>query len=153
MQHVVVNLKFATVRRGNTSLFLIVVAKSEEDSGSFLAVKGEILGSKPHFRRHGLFLAYYLDGRITAIFGTHTHVLTADERVLPGGSGYITDIGMCGVQNSVLGVKKEVVIEKFMTNMPVRFDAASGECMLNGCIFTVDEKSGKCTAAETVRIF
>ena len=97
-------------------------------------------------------LAYYLDGRISALFGTHTHVLTADERVLPGGTGYITDIGMCGVQNSVLGVKKEVVIEKFMTNMPVRFDAASGECMLNGCIFTIDEKSGRCTSAEAVRI-
>ena len=97
-------------------------------------------------------LAYYLDGRVSAVFGTHTHVLTADERVLPGGTGYITDIGMCGVENSVLGVKKEVVIEKFLTSMPVRFDAASGECMLNGCIFTVDEKSGKCTAAEAVRI-
>ena len=97
-------------------------------------------------------LAYYLDGRVSALFGTHTHVLTADDRVLPGGTGYITDIGMCGVENSVLGVKKEVVIEKFMTNMPVRFDAASGECMLNGCIFTVDEKNGRCTATETVRI-
>lgn len=97
-------------------------------------------------------LAYYLDGRISALFGTHTHVLTNDERILPGGTGYITDAGMCGVENSVLGVKKELIIEKFMTNMPVRFDAAGGECMINGCIFTVDEKSGKCTAVESVRI-
>lgn len=97
-------------------------------------------------------LAYYLDGRISALFGTHTHVLTNDERILPGGTGYITDAGMCGVENSVLGVKKELIIEKFMTNMPVRFDAANGECMINGCIFTVDEKSGKCTAVESVRI-
>ncbi len=97
-------------------------------------------------------LAYYLDGRVSALFGTHTHVLTNDERVLPEGTGYITDVGMCGVVNSVLGVKKELIIEKFMTNMPVRFDAAKGECMINGCIFTVDEKSGKCLGVESVRI-
>lgn len=97
-------------------------------------------------------LAYYLDGRVSAFFGTHTHVLTNDDRILPKGTGYITDVGMCGVTDSVLGVKKEIVIEKFMKNMPVRFDAAEGECMLNGCIFTIDEKSGKCTATETVRI-
>ena len=58
---------------------------------------------------------------------------------------------MCGVENSVLGVKKELIIEKFRTNMPVRFDAATGDCIINGCIFTVDEKSGKCTAVEAVR--
>lgn len=97
-------------------------------------------------------LAYYLDGRVSAFFGTHTHVLTNDDRVLPKGTGYITDVGMCGVTDSVLGVKKEIVIEKFMKNMPVRFDAAEGECMLNGCIFTIDEKSGKCLSTETVRI-
>ena len=97
-------------------------------------------------------LAYYLDGRVSAVFGTHTHVLTNDERILPGGTGYITDIGMCGVKNSVLGVNKELIIEKFRTNMPVRFDAASGECIINGCIFTIDEKSGKCVAVESVRI-
>ncbi len=97
-------------------------------------------------------LAYYLDGRVSAVFGTHTHVLTNDDRVLPDGTGYITDIGMCGVENSVLGVKKEIVIEKFRTNMPVRFDAASGDCIINGCIFTIDEKTGKCTATETVRL-
>lgn len=96
-------------------------------------------------------LAYYLDGRVSAVFGTHTHVLTNDERILPAGTGYITDIGMCGVENSVLGVKKELIIEKFMTNMPVRFDAAEGDCMINGCIFTVDEKTGRCTAVEPVR--
>ena len=97
-------------------------------------------------------LAYYLDGRVSAFFGTHTHVLTNDERILDGGTGYITDVGMCGVENSVLGVKKELIIEKFMTHMPVRFDAANGECVINGCIFTIDEKRGKCTAVEPVRI-
>lgn len=96
-------------------------------------------------------LAHYLDGRISALFGTHTHVLTNDDRILDGGTGYITDIGMCGVINSVLGVDKDMVIRKFRTNLPTRFDNAKGRCMINGCIFTVDEKSGKCLDTEIVR--
>ena len=95
-------------------------------------------------------MGFYLDGRVSAVFGTHTHVLTADARVLPEGTGYITDIGMCGVKNSVLGVDKDIIIRKFRTNMPERFDSAKGECMINGCIFTIDDKSGKCISAETV---
>ncbi|MBQ7294623.1 MAG: TIGR00282 family metallophosphoesterase [Clostridia bacterium] len=96
-------------------------------------------------------LAYYLDGRVSAFFGTHTHVLTNDDRVLSGGTGYISDAGMCGVIDSVLGVEKEIVINKFRNNMPVRFDHARGKCMINGCIFTIDEKTGKCTNTEAVR--
>ena len=96
-------------------------------------------------------LAYYLDGRVSAFFGTHTHVLTNDDRILEKGTGYISDIGMCGVIDSVLGVEKNIVIDKFRNNMPVRFDNAKGKCMINGCIFTLDEKSGKCTATEIVR--
>lgn len=95
-------------------------------------------------------MGFYLDGRVSALFGTHTHVLTADERVLPNGTGYITDIGMCGVKDSVLGVDKDIVINKFTTGMPVRFDSADGSCMINGCIFSVDEKTGKCLSAERV---
>lgn len=97
-------------------------------------------------------LAFYLDGRVSAVFGTHTHVLTADERVLPEGTGYITDIGMCGVKNSVLGVDKDIVIQKFRTGMPCRFDSANGKCMINGCIFTIDDKTGRCMSAERVSI-
>lgn len=97
-------------------------------------------------------MGFYLDGKVSALFGTHTHVLTADERVLPKGTGYITDIGMCGVKDSVLGVDKDIVIGKFLTGIPARFDSASGECMINGCIFTIDEKSGKCLSAERVSI-
>lgn len=95
-------------------------------------------------------LAYYLDGRVSAFFGTHTHVQTNDNRVLPLGTGYISDLGMCGVINSVLGVDKNTVINKFITNMPAFFNSAKGECMINGCIFTVDEKSGKCVSTELV---
>jgi hypothetical protein len=87
-------------------------------------------------------LAHYLDGRIQVIFGTHTHVQTADEQILPAGTGYITDLGMCGVQNGVLGVETSCIIEKFTTHMPVRFRLAEGEVVLKGCLFDVDS-SGK----------
>ncbi len=97
-------------------------------------------------------MGFYLDGRVSAVCGTHTHVQTADETVLPKGTGYITDLGMCGVINSVLGVEKDIVISKFRTGLPVRFDAANGEAMLNGCLFTLDEKTGKCLSAERIRI-
>lgn len=95
-------------------------------------------------------MGFYLDSRVSAVFGTHTHVLTADNRVLSGGTGYITDIGMCGVIDSVLGVDTNTIINKFKTNMPARFDSAKGNCMINGCIFTIDEKTGKCTHTEIV---
>ncbi len=95
-------------------------------------------------------MGFYLDGRVSAVFGTHTHVLTADNTVLPQGTGYITDIGMCGVKNSVLGVDKDIIIEKFRFNMPQRFDKAQGPSMINGCIFTIDKTNGKCTGTELV---
>ncbi len=95
-------------------------------------------------------MGFYLDGKVTAVFGTHTHVLTADAYVLPNGTGYITDVGMCGVKESVLGVNKDIIIEKFRYNMPQRFDKAQGPSTANGCIFTVDNKTGKCIAAEVV---
>lgn len=96
-------------------------------------------------------LGYYLDGKVSAFFGTHTHIQTADEIILKGGTGYITDLGMCGVEESVLGVDKDIIIKKFRTNLPQRFDAAAGdECILCGCIFSIDEKSGKCTDIERI---
>ena len=95
-------------------------------------------------------MGFYLDGRVSAVFGTHTHVLSADNTVLPCGTGYITDIGMCGVKNSVLGVDKNIVIEKFRFNMPQKFDKAKGAAMINGCIFAIDKATGKCTGTELV---
>lgn len=98
-------------------------------------------------------LGFYLDGRVSAVFGTHTHVLTADECILPGQTGYITDLGMCGPSDSVLGVKKEIIIEKFKTNLPARFDTADDHpCFLSGCIFEIDEKSGRCMSVERIMI-
>lgn len=97
-------------------------------------------------------LACWLDGRVSAIFGTHTHVQTADEQILPKGTGFITDAGMTGPVDSVIGVSVEAAIEKMRTKMPVRLNYADGRCMLNGVIFTVDEKSGKTTAVERINI-
>ena len=97
-------------------------------------------------------LGFYLDGRVSAVFGTHTHVQTADEQILPGGTGYITDLGMTGPVQSVLGVKPPIIISKLKTGMPERFDVADGECMLNGCLFTVDRATGKTEAVERINI-
>lgn len=99
-----------------------------------------------------LALGYYLDGKISALFGTHTHVQTSDDRVLEHGTGYITDVGMTGPVNSVLGVQPEIVIEKFKTRMPVRFDLKKGKCKLECVIFEIDEKSGRAVSAEKLRI-
>ena len=100
-----------------------------------------------------LALAYYLDGKVSAFFGTHTHVQTSDERILPKKTGYITDLGMCGPFESVLGVKKEIVIQKFRTRLPVRFETdENAPCLVHGCIFTVDEKSGECLEVERVEL-
>lgn len=97
-------------------------------------------------------LGYYADGKLSAIFGTHTHVQTADACILPAGTGYITDTGMTGPIESALGVKSELVIQKFLTKLPVRFENAPGPCKMDCTLFTVDEASGLCTAAERMCI-
>jgi metallophosphoesterase (TIGR00282 family) len=84
-------------------------------------------------------LGWYLDGRVTAVIGTHTHITTADERVLPKGTGYITDVGMTGPINSVLGIDPQVVIKKFITKRPVKFEIAGGPTQLNGVILEVTD--------------
>jgi len=86
-------------------------------------------------------MGWYLDGRITAVLGTHTHVQTADERILPKGTGYITDVGMTGPINSVLGVKTDIIIRKFLTNLPERFEAAEDSGQINGVILKVNENN------------
>ena len=88
-------------------------------------------------------IGWYLDGRVTAVVGTHTHIPTADERVLPNGTAYITDVGMTGPYDSVIGVKKELVVGKFLNNMPVRFEAATGDVRLCGVLVDCDERTGK----------
>ena len=97
-------------------------------------------------------LGYYADGRVSALFGTHTHVQTADEQILPQGTGYLTDLGMTGEIQSVLGVRPELAIEKMRTGMPVRFENGDGPCMMCGCIFEIDEHSGKTTQIQRICI-
>jgi metallophosphoesterase (TIGR00282 family) len=95
-------------------------------------------------------LGWYLDGRVTAVVGTHTHVPTADEQVLPNGTAYITDVGMTGPYDSVIGVKKELVVGKFLNNMPVRFEAATGDVRLCAVVVDCDEGTGRARGIERV---
>ena len=97
-------------------------------------------------------LGWYLDGRVTAVVGTHTHVPTADERVLPGGTAYITDVGMTGPYESVIGVKKELVVGKFLSNMPVRFEPATGDVRLCAVVVDCDETSGHARTIERLML-
>lgn len=86
-------------------------------------------------------LSWHLDGRISALFGTHTHVQTADARVLLNGTGYISDVGMTGPYNSCLGVRREIIIDRFMKCIPQRFEFAKGEAQLNGALFKINEQN------------
>ncbi len=97
-------------------------------------------------------MGFYLDGKVSAVFGTHTHVQTADAQVLPKGTGYITDLGMTGVINSVLGVKNDIIINRLKENDMSRFEQASGDCMLNGCIFDIDENTGLTQNVQSIYI-
>jgi len=99
-----------------------------------------------------LAMAYYLDGRVSALWGTHTHVPTADEEVFPKGMGYITDLGMTGVIRSDLGVDPQQAVEFFLGGLPGRFRATKGPCKLQGAIFTLESETGLCTAVERVDI-
>lgn len=97
-------------------------------------------------------MGWYLDGRVTLVVGTHTHVPTADERVLPGGTAYITDVGMTGPYDSVIGVKKELILERFLTNMPSRFEPASGDVRLSAIVVDCDEMTGKAREIKRVLV-
>lgn len=95
-----------------------------------------------------LAFANYFDGKANIIFGTHTHVQTADIQVLPGGTAYITDVGMTGVRDSVLGVKKEIITEMYYTRRRFKFEKAEGDVWFSGAVFDIDEKSGKVLSLE-----
>jgi 2',3'-cyclic-nucleotide 2'-phosphodiesterase len=97
-------------------------------------------------------LGWYLDGRVTALVGTHTHIPTADERVLPNGTAYITDVGMTGPYDGVIGVKKELVVGKFLNGMPVRFEPATGDVRLCAVVVDCDESTGKARSIERIML-
>ena len=99
-----------------------------------------------------LALGYYLDGRISAMWGTHTHVPTADLQLMPGGTGYVTDLGMSGPARSVLGIKPALSIAKFRGELTRRYEPAPGPCKLEGALFTLDAATGRCVHTERIML-
>lgn len=97
-------------------------------------------------------MRYYLDSRAAILFGTHTHVQTADEMITPGGMGYITDLGMTGAEDSVLGVKKEIILRRFTTAVPQKFEYASGRAKLCGAVFEIDDTTHRCTRVKRINV-
>jgi len=97
-------------------------------------------------------MGWYLDGRVSAVIGTHTHVPTADERVLPKGTAYLTDVGMSGPYDGVIGVKKELIINRFLTNMPARFEPATGNVKLCAAVIDCDATTGKASSIERIMV-
>lgn len=114
------------------------------------AVKVRLVDFHAELTSEKMAMGWYLDGRVSAVLGTHTHVPTADTRVLPGGTAYQTDVGMTGPYNSVIGVQTDIVIKRFLTAMPVRMEAAKGTVELHAVILDVEESTGK---ARSVRRF
>ena len=93
-------------------------------------------------------LGYYLDGRVSAVVGTHTHIQTADECILPKGTAYITDVGMTGPFDSIIGMKHDAAIKRFLTAMPYKFSVATGDIRMQGVIVEVDDQTGKAVSIE-----
>jgi metallophosphoesterase (TIGR00282 family) len=97
-------------------------------------------------------MGWWLDGKVSAVVGTHRHVQTADERVLPGGTAYITDLGMTGPTDGVIGVDREQILQRFLYQMPIRFETAKGPAALHGVVITVDPETGRASAIERLRL-
>ena len=97
-------------------------------------------------------IGHWLDGRVSLIFGTHTHIPTADAKILPGGSAYITDLGMCGPYDSVLGRRKDRVLHDMTTNMPSPFDVATGDVRMCGVVAEIDEETGRAISIERIEV-
>jgi len=97
-------------------------------------------------------MGWHLDGLVTAVVGTHTHVQTADNRVLPGGTAYITDVGMTGPHDSIIGTEKDAALRRFLTGLPARFEAATGDPRLHGVIITADDDTGRALAIDRLSL-
>ena len=100
-----------------------------------------------------LAMGYMLDGKVSAVWGTHTHVPTADAQILPGGTGYVTDLGMTGPSRSVLGIRPDLSISKFRGDIPNRYQWANGPTKIEAVLFTIDTATGKCRKAERVDLY
>ena len=94
----------------------------------------------------------YLDGRVNIIFGTHTHVQTGDEQITEKGTAYITDVGMTGPIDSIIGMNKQAALKRFTTTLPERYKLAEGECKLNGCLFYINDENGRAEKIERINL-
>ena len=116
---------------------LQTVAKMRAETANIIVdVHGETTSEK-------IAMGRFLDGKVSAVIGTHTHVQTADEQILPGGTAFLCDAGMCGPVNSILGRAVEPIMNRFVSNMPASFPVAAGEVRLHGALVEIDEKSGR----------
>lgn len=97
-------------------------------------------------------MGWYLDGRVSAVVGTHTHVQTSDNRILPGGTAYISDVGMTGPYDGILGMSREAVLKKFLTNLPVRFEVEKGREQLSGVVIDLHKETGRAKSIKTIQI-
>jgi metallophosphoesterase (TIGR00282 family) len=97
-------------------------------------------------------LGWFLNGRVSAVLGTHTHIQTADERILDGGTAYITDVGMTGPLASVIGIRKQLALERFLTQIPWKFDVATEEIELQGVVVEVNSETGKAVQVHRIRV-
>jgi len=96
-------------------------------------------------------MGHYLDGKVSAVLGSHTHIQTADQRVLAGGTAFITDVGMCGPWDSIIGVRKELVLQRFLTQRPMSFEPAKRDTRLQGALVEIDDATGRALAIERVQ--
>ncbi|HXG77032.1 MAG TPA: TIGR00282 family metallophosphoesterase [Gaiellaceae bacterium] len=145
----VVNLLGSLFLHPATSMFEIVDALVEEAARATPLVLVDIHAEATSEKAA---LARYLDGRVTAVVGTHTHVQTSDARILPRGTAFLTDAGMTGPHDSVIGVVTELAVERMRTGMPVRFETAAGDVRIEGALVDADPATGRATAIEAIRI-
>ncbi|MBQ3075017.1 MAG: YmdB family metallophosphoesterase [Clostridia bacterium] len=145
----VINVMGTLFMESLTSPFEAVERILEREEGHYdfalCDFHGEATGEKKAF-------ASYFDSRISAVFGTHTHIPTADLGILPGGTGYITDLGMVGGADSVLGMKKEIAIAKFTTHMPTYYEVAEGKTEAWGAVFDIDPDTGLCVGTRQIHL-
>jgi metallophosphoesterase (TIGR00282 family) len=145
--YAVINLQGRVFMASNDDPFRVVdqLIKNVKAKVIFVDIHAEATSEK-------ISMGWYLDGRVTAVVGTHTHIPTADERVLPGGTAYITDVGMSGPYDSVIGVQKGLVVGKFLNNMPVRFEPATGDVRLCAVVVDCDESTGHATSMQRLTV-
>jgi len=131
----------------------VVIANGENSAGGLGATSKtltELTAAGIDVITLGNHTCWFLDGSVSAVIGTHTHVQTADERILPGGTAYITDAGMSGPQDSVLGINRELVIKRLRTRMPQRFEVARTRGWLSGVVIEIDVRTGRATHIERI---